>query len=154
MMVFPPTRSVKLACVLAVLCVALTASCTKKGEEKPYSKEEMFGLAPHEGQDKLEIVLAKDINDAIPCAHYGEGCASAHRVRARGLDFIAVEFGSKSQAKQGARKVRGWSAHNWLFDDVEGEPQLERWVEKHYQGERFTPREKAQDSPEKLPGNG
>ncbi len=153
MMVFPRARPGKLARVGLALALAC-AACTKKAEEPVLNKEEMLGMAPHEGPDKVEIVLAKDINDAIPCSNYGDGCLSVHRVRARQLDFIVVEFSDGESARRASRKVRGWYLHNWLFDDVEGEPHLESWVEQHYKAQRFKPRGKAADSAGKPPGNG
>ncbi len=80
------------------MCVFLLAmGCTKK--EVLVSKEQMFSQAPKEGPDKVDIVLARDINDAVPCEDYGEGCLSAHRLKARELDFIAVEFSSQVLAQ-------------------------------------------------------
>lgn len=137
----------KFLCVLILL-----VACTKK--EPMYSKEDMLGLTPNEGADKVEIVLARDINDAIPCSNYGEGCLSVHRLKARGLDFIAVEFATGKDARDCSRRVRGWVARNWLFDDVEKEPELERLVEKYFHAERFTQVGTATDSAQKSPENG
>jgi hypothetical protein len=147
MMVFRRSLVGKLLCVLLV--AAAGVGCTKK--EVLVSKEAMFGMAPKEGPDKVNIVLARDINDAIPCSDYGEGCLSAHRLKTRDLDFIAIEFSSRESARAASRKVRGWTYENWLFDDVEGEPELVRWLQRYFTAHRYAP-EKAADSPQTLPG--
>ena len=123
---------------LSILVVGLLVlACSKK--EPIYTKEEMLALTPFEGPDKVELVLARDINDAVPCGDYGEGCVSAHRFRARGLGFIAVEFETTAQAENSAKKIYAYTARNWLFDDVDGEPELERWVSKYYEVKAFNP---------------
>ncbi len=121
--------------------VLFSVSCTKE-KEPTYLKEELVNLAPAEGTDKIETVLARDINDAVPCADYGEGCLSAHRFRTRGLNFIAVEFETPTQAERAAKKIYGWTARNWLLDDVDGEPLLERWASEHLKAKSFNPQKK------------
>lgn len=130
------------------LCLLLVfVACTKK--EVLYTKEQMFGLAPNEGTDKVEIVLARSINDAVPCSNYGEGCLSAHTLKTRGLGFIAVEFDGRATAEAAARRIHGYTFHNWLFDDVDGEPLLEDWVVTHFQAKSFNPKkQRAADSAE------
>lgn len=144
---------VRTAFLAKFLCVSLMiVGCTKS--EPIYTKEQMLELVPKEGADRVEIVLAKDINDAVPCSNYGEGCLSAHRLRTHDLDFIAVEFQTTPEARAAAKRVRGWTTLNWLFDDVEGEPELMRWAERVFKAERFEPvKGRAADSPGKSAGS-
>lgn len=111
-------------------------------------------MGPQEGPEKVEILLARNLNDVIPCSNYGDGCLSVHRLRAKNLDFIAIEFTNGQLAQEAAQRIRGWTVKNWLFDDVEGEPVLMRWLEQHYKGERFKPLGTT-EAPAKTPaGNG
>ncbi len=137
--------------VAALLLILL--GCTQ--EKAPtYLKEELLALAPSSGEDKVDIVLARNINDAIPCADYGEGCISAHRFRTRNLNFIAIEFETPAQAESAAKKIYGWTARNWLLDDVDGEPQLERWALQYLQATSFNPaKKKAMESAKKSAGS-
>lgn len=132
---------------LLLLCIA----CSEK--EVVYTKEQMMAMGPKDSTDKVELLLARNINDVIPCSNYGEGCLSVHRLQARKLEFIAVEFATSAEAIVGSKKIRGWRVKNWLFDDVEGEPELMDWIQKYYQAERFKPLEKAGESAGKSAGS-
>lgn len=102
----------------------LGASCTK---ELKYSKEELYRMAT-EADSSVTFVLPKSISEGISCADYGEGCLSGHTVMVKNLELIAVEYMSEEEAKTAAIKYRGYYLRNWLFDDVTGEPVLEKFV--------------------------
>ncbi len=65
----------------------------------------------------------------VTCGEYGDGCLSAHIVSVRKLELIAVEFTTEEQALLAAKRFRGFYLRNWFFDDVTGEPVLERFME-------------------------
>ena len=110
-----------------LVCLSiLSASCTK---EVKYTKEDLLKRA-QAGDASVELVLPKSINDGISCSNYTDGCMSGHTVKVRNLELIAVEFGSEEQAKYAAKKIRGFYAKNWVFDDVTGEPILEDFVSR------------------------
>mgnify|MGYP001627373528 CR=1 FL=1 len=121
-----------------IVMLALGSACSKK--PVVYSKEQMWAFSPKEGRDRIEIVLARDINDAIPCSDYGPGCLSAHRLKTRDLEFIAVEFATPDEAENSAKKIYAFTVQNWLFDDVDGEPQLEDWLRTYYRPKSFNPK--------------
>ena len=102
----------------------LGASCTK---ELRYSKEELYRMAT-EADSSVSFVLPKSISEGINCADYGEGCVAGHTVMVKNLELIAVEYMTEDQAKVAAIKYRGYYLRNWLFDDVTGEPILEKFV--------------------------
>jgi hypothetical protein len=110
----------------------LLSSC----EEKPltYTKEELYTLAKT-GDPNLSLILPGNINEVIPCTDYGEGCLSVHRIMAKDLEMIAVEFDQPINAAKGAKAVRGWIVRNWVLDDVTGEPVLERFVKETLKAE-------------------
>ena len=138
--------------LLGVLLL-LAAGCSQD-KEPTYSKDELLAMAPAEGADKVDVVLARDINDAIPCADYGDGCLAAHRFRTRDLSFIAIEFETPTQAESAAKKIYGWTVRNWLLDDVDGEPRLERWAQQYLQAKSFNPvKKKAAESSGTPAGN-
>ncbi len=106
--------------------------CTK---ELKYSKEQLYSKAL-KADSSVTFVLPKNLTDGVHCTDYTEGCVAGHNVQVRKLDFIAVEFMTEAQAIYAAKKVRGYYSRNWLFDDVAGEPILERFVTEHLEAKK------------------
>lgn len=81
---------------------------------------------------KVDLTLA-NINPkegALSCADYFTGCVSAYVYQIRKLDFIALEYDSKIHAEKAAKKLNSYSIENWAFDDITGEPVLEKYIVK------------------------
>ena len=112
--------------LLSILC----ASCTK---ELKYSKEQLYLLA-WKADPSVTFVVPKSISEGVSCTDYTENCLSAHTVRVKGLELIAVEFLDEASARRAAMKFRGYYVRNWLLDDVTGEPVLERFVQVELKG--------------------
>lgn len=106
------------------LIILLLASCTK---ELKYSKEQLYAKAK-KADASTTFILPKSMTGGVSCSDYPPGCLSAHIVEVQKLELIAVEFSTVAEAEFAAKKVRGFYARNWLFDDVKGEPVLERFV--------------------------
>jgi hypothetical protein len=104
----------------------LTASCTK---EVRYSKEALLEKAKA-ADPSVTFILPKTMNDGVRCTDYTEGCLSAHIVRVKELDLIAVEFMTEAEAVLAAKKFRGLYIRNWFLDDVKGEPVLEKFAKE------------------------
>lgn len=89
-------------------------------------------------EDKLKavdatykLILPKSIEEgAVSCASYFEGCLSAHIFQVQKLDFIALEYDTHANAERVAKKLSGYVLENWVFDDVTGEPVLEKVLQK------------------------
>lgn len=109
---------------ILILLSILAASCTK---EVKYTKEALLAKA-QEADSSVTYILPKSMTEGVSCNDYTEGCLSAHIVRVKDLDLIAVEFMSEAEAIHAAKKFRGYYIHNWLLDDVAGEPVLEKFV--------------------------
>ncbi len=106
--------------------------CTK---ELKFTKEQLYSKAL-KADSSTSFILPKNLSDGVHCTDYSEGCVAGHNVQVRKLDFIAVEFMNEAQAKHAAKKVRGYYSRNWLFDDVAGEPILERFVTEHLEAKK------------------
>lgn len=107
-----------------ILLSILGASCTK---EVKFTKEALLDKA-QEADPTVTVILPKSINEGVQCSDYSQGCISAHIVKIKNLEVIAVEFNSESEAIFAAKKFRGYYTRNWLLDDVTGEPVLEKFV--------------------------
>lgn len=119
--------------LIALSLSILSASCTKQVK---YSKEAL--LAKAQAVDPtITVILPKTMAEGVTCAEYSEGCLSAHIVKIKQLDLIAVEFMSEGEAKLAAKKFRGYYTRNWMLDDVSGEPVLEKFVAEHLEAKKF-----------------
>lgn len=102
----------------------LTASCTK---EVKYTKEALYSKAVA-ADPTVSFILPKNMNEGASCNDYSENCLSAHIVKVQNLEMIAVEFVTEADALYAAKKFRGYYLRNWMFDDVTGEPVLEKFI--------------------------
>ncbi len=118
---------------LFLLFLIFFISCKEK--EPIYTKEELYNLAK-EHDSNMAFILPKNMQEGIKCEDYTEGCLSGHTVKIRGLEMIGVEFSTHQQAKDAAKKFRGYQLRNWMFDDVSGEPLLEDFM-KLLKAEKF-----------------
>jgi hypothetical protein len=80
----------------------------------------------------FKLIIPKDMNSGIKCADYGDGCQSGYSGTVLQLSMIFVEFDNEANALVAAQKIDGYIFKNWVFDDVTGEPELERFVIKAY----------------------
>jgi hypothetical protein len=119
--------------LIVVLLSILGASCETK--ELKYNKEELY-IKAWKADPTVSFVLPKSITEGVTCDDYGEGCLSAHIVKVKNLELIAVEFMTEANAIYASKKFRGYYTRNWMFDDVTGEPSLEKFVSEHLEAKR------------------
>jgi hypothetical protein len=111
-----------------VLTLTLLSTCTKKLE---YSKSELWELAREEDPN-IRLVLPSSMNEGIKCSDYGPGCQTGFTVQIGVLKALIIQFDNMQNARNEAKRIDQYYKYNWIFDDVAGEPLLERFVEKVY----------------------
>jgi hypothetical protein len=47
------------------------------------------------------------------------------------MDIKVLYYLNQDRALKSAKRIRGYVSRNWVFDDVRGEPILERLIMKH-----------------------
>lgn len=119
--------------VLLFIFLVFSFGCTKK--EKLLNKMDILKLV-WKADKTAKLIKPKDITGGIKCSNYGPGCKAGHTGRIIGLEMIFLEFDSEKNAKVEALKIDGYYYKNWVYDDVSGEPDLEKFVEKHLKGIR------------------
>lgn len=113
------------------LCLIFALLTIFSCSEDKITKEQMFQKTiKHDSTAK--ILLPKTMEDGIKCSDYGEGCIAGHNVLVLGLEMIVVEYDSSENAKKAAMVIDAYYVKNWLFDDVYGEPVLEKFAKKAY----------------------
>ena len=116
--------------LLLLLSSLLFFSCSKSDEklrlEKP-ALEDSFKQV----DSTYKLILPKSIEEgAVSCSSYPEGCLSAHIFQLQKLDFIALEYDTHANAQKVGKSINGYVKENWVFDDVTGEPVLEKILKK------------------------
>ena len=99
--------------------------------EKKYSASEMWNMGT-KIDPNIQLVPMTTPEDRVTCEHCCPGCIpmSPKRIKLRMVDMIAVQFENTEAAKNEALKINQYYSQNWLFDDVNGEPVLEDFVQK------------------------
>lgn len=138
--------------LVALLLILGGCSCSK--EDVIVSKEEMMQKfvnflkqeaiakgAPQEEVDEIGLfyLLNKEmLGDDPKCGGYGSvpGLVQCYRIKVRLVDFLLIEFKSEAQAMNMAREIKGLVHHNWVFDDVVGEPVLEDFAQKCFNAQK------------------
>lgn len=112
--------------LLLIASTLLLFSCSQSHEKMRMEKavlEDKFKAA----DSSYKVILPKAIDQvSVSCATYFEGCVSAHIFQVQKLDFIALEYDTHDNAERAAKKLGGYALENWVFDDVTGEPVLEK----------------------------
>lgn len=112
---------------LPLLIVLIFVSCSK---EVRYSKEALLKKA-QAADPSVTVILPSNMNEGVQCSEYTPPCISGHVVSVKGIEMLALEYGSEKEAKEVARKYKAYYTGNWIFDDVTGEPLLENFVSEN-----------------------
>jgi len=118
----------------SLLLLVLLIGCSKP---LLWTKEQLY-VKGFKKDASLKFVLPSKMNEGVTCAEYGDGCVGAHIVSVRNLEMIAVEFLDEKSAVSASKRLRGYHSRNWLFDDVTGEPLLEKFVVDALEAKKFS----------------
>ena len=100
-------------------------------EERLYTKSQIFHMAKRV-DPTMELIMPSSIDEGIKCSDYGPGCVGGVSAMVLKMPMIAVEFQTEELAKREAMRIGQFYKYNWVFDDVKGEPPLERFVKEAY----------------------
>lgn len=114
---------------IGLMCLAFSCSCSN--EEPNYSKEDILSML-REGAPDLEIILPPSINEQlVPCYEFLPPCKNGYKVKIKNMEVTGLYYEDQKKAYKSAKAIRGYHLRNWAFDQVSGEPILERFFEKH-----------------------
>ena len=103
-------------------------------DERPANVDqlELLELARNAESD-ISLVVPKSIDQKlVHCDLYVPQCLSGYKVKVKGIEVTALMYDKFEDAYKAARRVNGYWFKNWAFDDVKGEPVLERFVQKAF----------------------
>ncbi|OFZ26011.1 MAG: hypothetical protein A2381_11765 [Bdellovibrionales bacterium RIFOXYB1_FULL_37_110] len=114
---------------ILVLSTFIFCGCSCQKEEITYPKNQILEML-QKIVPEAKFKLGESLTDIIPCADYGAGCISVHRIEVKKLVMVAAEFTGRDQAYQAAKRLYAYHYNNWVLDDVVGEPYLEALVKQ------------------------
>lgn len=81
-------------------------------------------------ESDIEVLVPPSLNKPLVyCYKYLPPCKLGYKVKIKGLEVTALYYEEKKSAKESAKSLKGYQFRNWAFDDVKGEPILERFFE-------------------------
>jgi hypothetical protein len=107
----------------------MLVSCT--GEKEVLLSKIDIMIMVYKGDKNASLVKPLDMNAGIKCEDYSEGCKGGHTGDIKSLHMIFLHYKSTELAKKCAIKINGYYYKNWVFDDVKGEPDLEKFIKKY-----------------------
>lgn len=108
-------------------------SCSCSEEKPNYGKEQMLEWA-RQADPEMKIKVGSMQKTLVDCRDYTPRCVIGYRVVLKELKFNALFYNDQEKALAAAKRIRGYYARNWVFDEVRGEPVLERLIKKHLKG--------------------
>ena len=118
--------------LLLSLCIFISLSGCFSDELPNYSREQLLNMG-REGDPNLEVLVPASISESlVNCHEYTPSCRFGYRVIIKKIEMVALFYEKQDDALKAAKRVRGYVARNWVFDDVAGEPILERFVQKYF----------------------
>lgn len=99
-------------------------SCSK---ETTISREALLEKAS-EADPELEVMIPPSLDKPLVyCNRYRPPCVAGYKIKIKRLEVTALEYETEKAAYKSAKFIKGYVLHNWVFDDVTGEPILERF---------------------------
>jgi hypothetical protein len=114
-----------------LLILFLFISCDSKEEPLPnITQGEMFSMAT-KADPNMKILIGTMQKAAVTCSEYKIPCKIGYLVRLKNMEIKVLYYINQDKALESAKRLRAYVSRNWVFDDVRGEPILERLIVKH-----------------------
>lgn len=120
--------------IISILLIGFLSSCSCEKELPNYSQKQMLAWAK-EADPNMTIKVGDLSKALVDCNDYSPRCQIGYRVVLKTIEFNALMYTNQKDALKAAKRLRGYVARNWVFDEVRGEPVLERLVVKYLKGE-------------------
>lgn len=84
-----------------------------------------------EAEPDLVVMVPESITQPLVyCNEYLPPCKVGYKVKIKGMEVTGLYYESQKKAYKSAKSMRGYHLRNWAFDQVAGEPILERLFEE------------------------
>jgi len=120
---------------LCLLLSLILYSCNEEEIKLNYSRDEMLGWA-RSADPTMQIKVGTIDKALVDCKDYKIRCRIGYMVVIKRLYMKALYYESQIDARESARRLKAYRSRNWVFDDVRGEPILERFVVDNLKAEK------------------
>ncbi len=123
---------------LLILLPLVLVSCFSEEKERlpNISNKELLDMA-RVGDPELELVIPSDISQTlVNCSDYTPSCRYGLKAIVKKVEMRALYFENQDDALECAKRIKGYVSRNWVFDEVAGEPVLERFVVKYLKAKK------------------
>lgn len=119
---------------LFLLSLAIVScSCSDRPN---FTKEEVLEKL-RAADPNLEVMVPPSITQPlVHCREYLPPCQIGYKVKIKGMEVTGLYYEDQKRAYKSAKSIRGYHLRNWAFDQVAGEPILERIFEDHLKAKK------------------
>ena len=114
--------------LIALIFLLSLFSCSNDdtiAREKPLDRA-------RDNDETFEVLIPPSMDKPlVNCYEYKPACSGGYKVKIKRLEVIALQYDNAQDALKSAKRIQGYWLKNWAFDDVAGEPVLERFFETH-----------------------
>ncbi|MFN8370740.1 MAG: hypothetical protein U0T83_08985 [Bacteriovoracaceae bacterium] len=148
--------------LVAIIMLLMLINCSKK-DDQLMGAGQIVDIAKSYDPTTMQLGGFKP-EEKVSCEDYGPECLLAIKLKVKDLNFDVIQFESLDVALRHAKKIDGYYYMNFVFDEVTGEPVLEKYIKEAFgavrplkEGEKrkFTiPVHKAHEAPPGAEGGG
>jgi hypothetical protein len=121
---------------LSLMLIFLFSSCSCSSEKPNLDQMQLLEMV-REIESDVELMVPPSLDKPlVNCYKFLPPCKLGYKVKIKGLEVTALYYEDKSKAKESATSIRGYQFRNWAFDQVRGEPILERFFENKIEAKR------------------
>lgn len=122
--------------VFLILIVSVT-SCSCSSEKPNLDQLQLLEMVRVFEDDVVLMIPPGLDKPLVHCHEFLPPCKAGYKVKIKGLEVTALYYETKKNAKESAKSMRGYVFRNWAFDQVRGEPILERFFENKIKAKKM-----------------
>ena len=119
----------KLLLSILFSCSLFTA-CFEEEKKPNFNKEQMMRMLQEAAPDLVIMVPPNITTPLVHCQEYLPPCRLGYKVKIKNMEVTGLLYDSQEKAFKSAKSMQGYYLRNWAFDQVAGEPILERLFEQ------------------------
>ncbi len=116
--------------IFILILFTLLLSCSKNDDLPNFSRDQMLSMT-RLADPTMRIKVGTIDKALVDCNDYKYPCRTGYLVVIKNLEVKALYYEDQKNAFESAKRLKAFYSRNWVFEDVRGEPILERFVLSH-----------------------